>query len=48
MIYYIWALFFVQIMFMLVILLNLLISIISQFYDEANAELNIIRYRLKS
>jgi len=32
---------------MCIILLNLLISIISQFYDEANSDMNIIRYELK-
>ena len=47
MIYYIWFLWFFNILFMLVMLLNLLISIISQAFDEANAELNVIKYEFR-
>lgn len=48
MIYYNWFLWALQLFFMPIIVLNLLIAIISELYDDVNKNINIYTYQQKS
>ena len=47
MIYFIWTLWLLNLIFMTVIMLNLLISIMTQCYDAASSEASTLKYKFR-